>query len=123
MYGIEEIDFIDEAKLQGDIENLHIEIVKRMLYEQMLQDNEIDIEVFIDSADADLTDGGFDWDETDAGYEFWDEVLCKGNHHLFYLKYPHVTSTVIEESLDLIDFRYTVVVLGFRLVKNKLVSR
>lgn len=37
---------------------------------------------------ADKKHGGFTWRETPEGKTFWDDVLGKGKHHVFYEKYP-----------------------------------
>lgn len=32
--------------------------------------------------------GGFTWKETPEGHNFWDDVLSRGRHHVFYERYP-----------------------------------
>ena len=64
------------------------EIQERMLYEQELQGNPKDESVFINYVGKNANGGGFNWDETTNGFEFWDSILYQNNINLFYEKYP-----------------------------------
>jgi hypothetical protein len=47
------------------------EIATRMLANQIRQGNKADINVFVKYPAAGKLEGGFDWEESPEGYEFW----------------------------------------------------
>lgn len=79
---------LTKKDIVDDIKNLHIGIVVRMLEEQEMQGNKTDVKVFQKIHDAPFADGGFDWDNTEAGKRFWELVLLDDDFFIFYEKYP-----------------------------------
>lgn len=71
-----------------NFKNLPVEIQERMLDEQARQGNPRNAEVFENNTIADARLGGFIWELSVDGYDFWDKILLDGNFADFYKKYP-----------------------------------
>ena len=69
--------------LNGDIKDFPMGVVVRMMEEQELQGNKPDVRVFQDDILS-----GFDWDKTEAGFDFWSKVLLSRKFELFFKGYP-----------------------------------
>lgn len=82
-YGIIQDDMID------DLEDFPVGVVVRMMEEQELQGNEPDVKVFQEDNTVDKKHGGFDWNKTEAGFDFWDNVFYCNDFDLFFEKYPN----------------------------------
>lgn len=54
-----------------------LEILERMQKEQILQKQPADLTVFYLNRSAGVVSKGFDWSDTDAGREFWSDVITK----------------------------------------------
>ena len=78
---------VEQSDLVGDIKDFPIEVVEKMIEEQVKQGNCPNVEVFQKYITADVGDGGFAWSQTEDGAEFWADVL-DGNFDLFFEKYP-----------------------------------
>lgn len=85
---------ITKADLIGSIENFPIEIVKKMMEEQVRQGNKANVKVFQKYRIADSRQGGFCWDRTDEGNAFWHDVIMCEDFDVFFEKYPKVDSKV-----------------------------
>ena len=85
-YGIREDD------LKGDIEGFPLGVVVRMMEEQESQGNEPDVSVFQRFSYSEAKAGGFDWNKTEAGQNFWKKVvdvfLKDCDFDLFFKRYP-----------------------------------
>ena len=79
---------LKESDLIGDIKNFPIEIVEKMLERQKGCNNEIDVTIFQKSRTKDFYNGGFRWNFTIEGYEFWKNVIFKKKFDVFFKKYP-----------------------------------
>lgn len=79
---------VKQTDLIGAIEDFPIEIVQKMVEEQVKQGNEPDVTLFQNDATCDFFNGGFTWEETNDGEEFWDDVIVYGNYDLFFERYP-----------------------------------
>ena len=79
---------VEQNDLVDGIKDFPIELVEKMIEEQVKQGNKADVEVFQKNASTDAEDGGFDWDKTDNDIDFWQEVIGEGNFDLFFEKYP-----------------------------------
>ena len=79
---------VEQSDLVGDIKDFPIEVVEKMIEEQVKQGNTPTVEVFQNCATADVKDGGFTWNQTDDGEDFWWDVLDGGKFELFFKKYP-----------------------------------
>lgn len=84
---------IEQSDLIGQIKHFPIEVVEKMIEEQVAQGYCPNVEVFQNNNNADIDEGGFAWCETDDGVEFWEEVIDGGNFDLFFEKYPKKNNT------------------------------
>lgn len=82
---------ITKADLIGNIENFPIEVVEKMIEEQVRQGNKADVTIFQEGVTADNRFGGFLWRITEDGNAFWDEVIIRHKFDLFFEKYPKNT--------------------------------
>lgn len=80
---------IKKSDLIGDIKDFPIEIVEKMIEEQVKQGCDPDVKVFQNNIIACADNGGFDWDETKEGDDFWECVISRRMFHLFFEKYPN----------------------------------
>lgn len=71
----EDIELSELSIVGGDLSGIDRKIILRMLKNQKKQGNPEDITVFEKCRTATKELGGFNWDETEEGFEFWDEVL------------------------------------------------
>ena len=79
---------LTEKDLKVELEGYPMGVVVRMLEEQESQENKPDVKVFQDNVAADIEQGGFLWEATEAGDEFWEAVLSYKEFHRFFEKYP-----------------------------------
>lgn len=59
------------------IQSLPAEIKQKMIKYQVMYGNKPDLEVFKKDPSAGLYSGGFSWDTTKEGFEYWDNILGK----------------------------------------------
>jgi hypothetical protein len=85
---------VEQSDLVEGIKNFPIEVVEKMIEEQVKQGNCPNVAVFQNDVSACAGDGGFDWSDTKDGDDFWVEVLDGGNFELFFEKYPKKTNLV-----------------------------
>ena len=79
---------ISKDDIRGKIKRFPIGVVIRMLEETELQGNVPRIKVFTSQDIIDLNSGGFDWINTEAGWDFWYDVIRGENFNLFFKRYP-----------------------------------
>lgn len=79
---------VKQSDLIGDIKDFPIEVVEKMIEEQVKQGNCPNVGVFQKHISADTVDGGFNWYNTEDGDDFWIEIIDGGNFELFFKKYP-----------------------------------
>lgn len=85
---------VEQSDLVGDIKDFPIEVVEKMIEEQVKRGNCPNVEVFQNYTNADTADGGFNWSDTKDGDDFWMEVIDDGNFELFFEKYPKKANLV-----------------------------
>jgi hypothetical protein len=85
---------VEKSDLVGDIENFPIEVVEKMVEEQVKQGNKPDVEVFQRCAIAGAELGGFDWFGTNDPL-FWSMVIDGRNFELFFTEYPKKSNVYI----------------------------
>ena len=96
---------VTKYDLIGDIKNLPIEVVERMLYHQQIQGNVRNIKIFQAKRDTSRRLGGFDWGITKndgEGIVFWAAIINTHYYNDFFQKYPRPSATesvkdVVEE--------------------------
>lgn len=79
---------VTEKDLIGDIKDFPIEVVQKMVDEQVNQGNPANVSIFQEDQRQCQPFGGFDWFETTDGQDFWNEVIAHKNFDLFFDKYP-----------------------------------
>ena len=79
---------IETTDLIGDIENFPIEVVQKMVDEQVRQGNRADVTIFQRDRFLNKENKGFTWWNTKDGQLFWNEVIRNCNFDLFFEKYP-----------------------------------
>ena len=84
---------VEQSDLVGQIKDFPIEVVEKMIEEQVAQGNCPNVKVFQDYLSACADNDGFTWSKTDDGENFWIEVLDGGNFDLFFEKYPKKNNT------------------------------
>lgn len=89
---------ITEKDLIGDIAGFPIEVVRKMVEEQVRQGNKADVGVFQKCTDSDKKHGGFEWDDTEDGFEFWDMVVLHKEFDEFFEKYPKQEAAKIQDA-------------------------
>lgn len=84
--------------------DLPVEIQERMLDEQVRQGNPRNAGVFEKDTSVSPLEGGFLWDESVEGYDFWDKIILRGDIAVFYEKHPKRPAlTVIPLHIKVID--------------------
>jgi hypothetical protein len=82
-------------------ETLPAEIKEKMLEYQLEQTGKKDENIFIKyKIGCDKFYGGFNWNKTEYGFDFWFQVLSYSNFNLFFEKYPKPVFTPIEKKLN-----------------------
>ena len=84
---------VEQSDLVGDIANFPIEVVEKMIEEQVAQGNCPNVEIFQKNVSADANDDGFTWGRTDDGEDFWLDIIDNDNFDLFFEKYPKRKNT------------------------------
>ena len=82
---------ITKSHLVGEIADFPMEVVERMVYEQISQRQKPNPTVFAIKKNAAPAEGGFSWAATEDGYAFWEKVITKKDWDLFFSKYPRKT--------------------------------
>lgn len=80
--------------LIGNLVNFPIEIVEKMLQEQYKQVGKMDISVFQEYKDSDIQRGGFRWEDTIEGHNFWSKVIRYEKFDVFFDRYPKLSKNV-----------------------------
>lgn len=79
---------VEQSDLVGKIEGFPIEVVQKMVEEQIKQGNECNIKAFQKSCISSDVEGGFNWNKTTDGHEFWYNVIYNQDFNVFFKKYP-----------------------------------
>lgn len=85
---------VEHSDLIGEIANFPIEVVQKMVEEQVKQGNPADVSVFQRGVTLVVEAGGFVWYETEDGYDFWENIISYNDFNLFFKKYPKKTNLV-----------------------------
>ena len=80
--------------LIGDLKDFPIEVVEKMLQNQYKQVNKKDISIFQEYRCHDIQNGGFRWEDTIEGHQFWRHVISDKNFDVFFEKYPKLSKNV-----------------------------
>ncbi len=91
---------VTEKDLIGDIKDFPIEVVKKMIERQAEQGNNPNVSVFQDALSMARIGGGFDWDKTEYGFDFWHSVINEHKFDLFFEKYSKENQVTIENNME-----------------------
>ena len=89
---------ITEKDLIGEIKDLPIEVVQKMVEEQVRQGNKADVGVFQKCTDSDKKHGGFEWEDTEDGFEFWAMFVLYKEFDEFFEKYPKQETSEMQDA-------------------------
>ena len=78
---------VEQSDLVGRLECFPIEVVQKMVNEQVRQGNKADVVLFQGRVYAARVSGGFDWERSFMGLKFWRDVLIKERFDIFFQKY------------------------------------
>lgn len=71
-----------------EFNELPAEIQERMLQEQERQGNPRNAKVFEEDIEAGVLRGGFTWEKSVEGLDFWLGIILEGDFTAFYERYP-----------------------------------
>lgn len=80
---------VTEKDLVGALTGFPIEVVQMMILRQVEQGNLPNVGKFQSESRAAREGGGFTWDETGEGFEFWSKVIGERKWDIFFGRYPH----------------------------------
>ena len=78
---------VEQSDLVGRLECFPIEVVQKMVNEQVRQGNKADVVLFQKRVYAARVSGGFDWERSFMGLKFWRDVLINERFDTFFQKY------------------------------------
>ena len=78
---------VKQSDLVGRLECFPIEVVQKMVNEQVRQGNKADVVLFQGRVYAARVSGGFDWERSFMGLKFWRDVLINERFDTFFQKY------------------------------------
>ena len=76
----------DDDAIRG-LTGFPTEVIRAMLREQLMQGNVSDVRAFQSFKSRDASHGGFDWNATSQGFDFWERVVGKEDFAYFFKKY------------------------------------
>jgi hypothetical protein len=79
---------ITKKDLVGEIANFPLEVVERMVFEQIKQGHKPNPAVFAKKKSASDYENGFTWSKTYDGHRFWEEVIRLNDFDSFFKRYP-----------------------------------
>lgn len=77
-------------------------ILKLMCSEQAAQGNKVDKNVFIGFSTAGFEDGGFDWERSILGHQFWHSVIIQKEFHLAHIANKEIKKILKKEKRKII---------------------
>ncbi len=77
---------------KGQLAGFPQEVVEKMLSYQVAQGNLRNLSIFEEQKDLIRGSGGFDWEKTTEGVDFWDDVISDCKFNVFFKKYPKFDS-------------------------------
>ena len=82
IYKVVNEDLVDELR------EFPLAIVQKMIERQVMQGNPANVKVFQADTTAEQLDGGFEWDISPEGWDFWDKVIAGMEFNVFFERYP-----------------------------------
>ena len=109
---------VKQTDLIGDIANFPIEVVQKMVDEQVKQGNKANVKIFQANRNTGFACGGFTWNRTDDGDSFWEGVIRNHCFNAFFDRYPksnplsHLVYIIQDGSIDGDELLTTLVEYG-----------
>lgn len=88
---------VKQEDLIGQLEGFPIEVVQKMVDEQVRQGNNADVSVFQGNAASLYSEGGFLWRESLEGMLFWNNIIVNRQFNQFFEKYPRTLGKAFED--------------------------
>ena len=85
---------------KGQLAGIPIPIIEKMLQEQSLQGNPIDISVFQKDRTFGRAQKGFTWTNSEKGLLFWDNILADKYYNDFFKEFPNSRKIFIRATED-----------------------
>lgn len=74
--------------LVGELKVFPLPIVQKMVDHQVKQGNSANVKVFQEDTSAELWEGGFEWEKSPEGFDFWYDVIENFQFNVFFERYP-----------------------------------
>jgi hypothetical protein len=85
---MEKIYKVVNEDLVGELREFPLAIVQKMIERQVMQGNLANVKVFQADPTAEHLDGGFEWEESPEGWDFWNNVIAGMEFNVFFERYP-----------------------------------
>ena len=85
---MEKIYKVVNEDLVGELREFPLAIVQKMIERQVMQGNPANVEVFQADPTAPQSDGGFEWEDSPEGWDFWGNVIEGMEFNVFFERYP-----------------------------------
>lgn len=85
---MEKIYKVVNEDLVGELREFPLAIVQKMIERQVMQGNPANVEIFQVDPTAVRFDGGFEWEDSPEGWDFWGKVIEGMEFNVFFERYP-----------------------------------
>lgn len=85
---MEKIYKVVNEDLVGELREFPLAVVQKMIERQVMQGNPANVKVFQADTTAEQLDGGFEWEVSPEGWDFWDKVIAGMEFNVFFERYP-----------------------------------
>ena len=85
---MENIYKVVNEDLVGELREFPLAIVQKMIERQVMQGNPANVKVFQADTTAEQLDGGFEWEDSPEGWDFWNDVIVNMEFNVFFQRYP-----------------------------------
>lgn len=100
---MEKIYKVVNEDLVGELREYPLAIVQKMIERQVMQGNSANVKVFQTDATAEQLDGGFEWEDSPEGWDFWNDVIVNMEFNVFFKRYPESNRVYIVSVSDVGD--------------------
>jgi hypothetical protein len=92
---MEKIYKVVNEDLVGELSEFPLPIVQKMIAHQVMQGNPANVEVFQADPTTPRSDGGFEWEDSPEGWDFWGSVIEGMEFNIFFERYPECNRVYI----------------------------
>ena len=85
---MEKIYKVVNEDLVGELREFPLVVVQKMIERQVMQGNPANVKVFQADTTAEQLDGGFEWENSPEGWDFWNDVIVNMEFNVFFERYP-----------------------------------